>query len=203
MLDNIREFLGTGSQEVPDYLEVLGLSEWYLGLSESETEMLYQYSESMGMGNLLEGPVKSTTQAAQGYLQTVGSKAISDKNYRFAEKVLLKAIETEDSNPTDRHFVYNELIDLFYKQRDERDDAIEKCIKYCKRDIDTIDEFLNDFLEEYGGEPPRIPAFKRLAIIYEKRGEYRDALEICDIALQYEQEGFEKRKERLNERIEG
>lgn len=83
--------------------------------------------------------------------------------------VLLKALETEDRNPTDCHFVYNELIDLFYKQRDDRDDAIDKCIKYCKRDIDTIDEFLDGFLEEYGVFPSNF-AFQAVSNHISKTG---------------------------------
>jgi len=135
-------------------------------------------------------------------LKGVGSSAINNKDYQFAEKVLLKALNAEDSNPTDKHFVYNSLIKLYYKQRDNRDDAIEKCIKYCKEDIESI----NNFLDAWDGEPPRIPAFKRLAIIYDKQENHREAIEICNKALKLglsdgTKGGFKGRKQRLQNKI--
>lgn len=44
--------------------------------------------------------------------------------------VLLEALDREDGSATSTHFAYNEPIDVYYKQRDDREDAIEKCIQY-------------------------------------------------------------------------
>ena len=54
----------------------------------------------------------------------------------------------------------------------------------------------------------RIPAFERLAIIYEKQKNYIKAIEICDKAIQYygplgmkeNVEDFSKRKQKLTEK---
>jgi len=130
MFDKITDLFQSGEQ-VPDLLEVLRLEEWYLELSEEEREKLHEYSTAFGAGgefNQMDQPVQSTTQTPKGYLKGVGSTAVSNKDYGFAEKVLLKALDVE-GNPKDRHFVYNSLIELYYKQRDDRDDAIENCIK--------------------------------------------------------------------------
>ena len=187
-------------------IEVLGLEEWYRNLSEEERQKLHEHSTAFGTGgeyNMLEQPVKTTTQTEQGYLKGVGSTALANEDYAFAEKILLKALEADDDNPSDRHFVYNSLIELYYKQRDDREDAIEKCIHYCNEDIERIEEFLS----EWDGEPPRIPAFKRLAIIYENQGEYGAALDICDEAIERGLDdgtkgGFEGRKERIKTKID-
>ncbi|RKD85217.1 tetratricopeptide repeat protein [Halopiger aswanensis] len=209
MIDKIAD-LFRSSEEVPDLLEVLGLEGGYLELSEEEQEKLYEYSTAVGTGgkfNQLDQSVTSTSQTQQGYLKGVGSSAVSSKDYDFAEKVLLKALEAEDDNPTDRHFVYNSLIDLYYKQRDYRDDAIEKCIQYCKEDIEIVDDFLDEWKQEYGGELPNIPSFKRMAIIYEKQGRYEEALEVCEMALDRGLDdgtkgGFEGRKERVQNKMD-
>ena len=54
---------------------------------------------------------------------------------------------------------------------------------------------------------PRIPSFKRLAIIYEKQERYEEALDVCDQALEIgttdgTKGGFEGRKERIRKMID-
>ncbi len=211
MIDKIVNLFRSRDQEVPDLLEVLELAEWYQQLSAEKQRKLHEYSSGFGTGgeyNQLEQPVKETSQTAQSYLRSVGSSAIRDKNYDFAEMVLLKALDTADNNPKDRHFVYNSLIDLYYKQRDDRDDAIEMCVRYCKEDIESIDLFLDAWMGEYNDEPPRIPSFKRLAIIHEKQGTHEKALEICERAIDRGLDdgtkgGFKGRKQRIQNKRNG
>ncbi|WP_433628382.1 tetratricopeptide repeat protein [Halomicrococcus sp. NG-SE-24] len=193
-------------ETVPDLIEALDLKEWYVSLPEKQRQKLHQYSTSFDIGgevNTLEQSVKKTPQTAQVYLNGVGSTAASEKEYEFAEMVLLSALEFDDGTATSTHFTYNELVDVYYKQRDDREDALEKCIKYCKKDIEIASDFVNEF-----GEVPRIPSFKRLAIIYEKQSRYKDALEVCDQALEIgttdgTKGGFEDRKERIRKKRDG
>jgi tetratricopeptide (TPR) repeat protein len=192
----------------PDLLEVLELEEWYDNLSSMEQEKLNQYSTAFGTGgeyNLLNVSMKETTRTAQSYLRAVGSSAANANDYEFAEKVLLKALDVDDNNPTDRHFVYNQLIDLYYKQRGSRQDAIDRCVSFCKKDIDSIDVFLDAWMEEYDDGPPRIPSFERLAMIYERQGEYACVIDICDMAIKLGLEsrtvGFSDRKNRIKEKM--
>lgn len=188
-------------------MDYIGLRDWYDSLSPEEQKKVYEYSTMFSTGgefNQIDHIAESTSKTQQSYLKGVGSSAVHHKDYEIAEKVLLKALKAEGDNPSDRHFVYNSLIELYYKQRDEREDAIEKCIKYCNEDIDRIDEFLR----EWRGEPPRIPAFRRLAIIYENQGEYERAIEICDHALDLGLDdgtkgGFEGRKQRIQNKMDG
>lgn len=191
-------------QNVPDLIQILDLQEWYLNLSNEQRLKLHQYSTSFGTDgevNLLEQDMTETSQTTQEYLRGVGSTAASEKDYEFAEMVLLSALGFEDGSATSIHFIYTTLIDIYYKQRDDREDAIEKCIEYCKRDIMIADSFIDEF-----GEVPRIPSFKRLSIIYKKEEQYEDAIDICDQALKIgttdgTKSGFEGRKERLRKKI--
>ncbi len=88
-----------------------------------------------------------------------------------------------------RHFELNELIELHYKNRDTSPDALDKCIKYCLEDISNIHAFTKAWADEeqkIGRVPiklPRIPAFERLAIIYEKLGNFEAAIDICHQAI--------------------
>lgn len=151
---------------------------------------------------MLDQSVVDTSQAAQDYLKGVGATAASEKHYDFAEWALLSALEFEDGSATSTHFIYTELIDVYYKQRDDRGDAIEKCVEYCKRDI----EIAGDFVDEFGAVP-RIPSFKRLAIIYEQQGKHQEALDVCEQALKMgttdgTKGGFEARKERIRKKMQ-
>ena len=203
MFDKILNLFRSGPS-VPDFIVGVGLEEWYTNLSDEQQQKLHEYSTFFGTGgemNLLDKGTGETSQSAQEYLKGVGSTAASEKDYEFAEMVLLEALDREDGSATSTHFTYNELIDVYYKQRDDHEDAIEKCIQYCKKDIEIADEFVAEF-----GEVPRIPSFKRLAIIYERQERYADAIAVCDQALDIgttdgTKGGFEGRKDRLRKKL--
>ena len=203
MLDKITG-LFRSKQNVPDLIEVLDLRKWYLNLSDEQRQKLHQYSTWFGTGgesNMLEWEVAEATQTKQEYLKGVGSTALNEKDYQFAEMALLSALEFEDGSAASTHFIYTSLIDLYYKQRGDREDAIEKCVEYCRKDIAIADDFVDEF-----GDVPRIPSFKRLAIIYQKKERYEDALEICDKAVDIgttdgTKSGFEGRKDRLRKKM--
>ena len=125
------------------------------------------------------------------------------------ERNLLNELKNAKNNILDRHFVYISLQNFYYKYRAIDNKYVDECIKYCKEDINSLDELqeeyinseLNDlkrlssFYEEdelnervseaREGFQGRIPAFERLAIIYEKKKQYNKALEICDTAIEY------------------
>lgn len=129
------------------------------------------------------------------------------KKHKKAEKLLLQALKAKDDYPFYRHLTYNALIRLYYGLRDEKKDAIENCIFYCKEDIKHLQkkDVLDTFKEEWGGLP-MCPSFIRLAIIYEKNGEYEKAIETCNTALKLGVEddtksGFLGRIERLKKKI--
>lgn len=182
----------------------------------------------------LDSPkVQSTsTQSASGFLWGYAGWAISKKKFELADKLLEEALKRKTNN-IDLHFTYNHLIDLCYKRRDEGPEWLERCIKYCLEDIKIFPEFKKEYLEEekarmlklanspftnkkerkkYLKEAEavtfnlRVPSFQRLAIIYEKQGKYEEAIEVCQLALNYGLQdstkgGFENRIERLKKNI--
>ncbi|EGL82061.1 Tetratricopeptide TPR_1 repeat-containing protein [Caldalkalibacillus thermarum TA2.A1] len=178
-------------------------------------------------GNIAEHEIKSNTKwiEAMYYIS---------KDPKKAERLLLESekensLKTNSRQIIDLHFTYNHLIELYYKQRDKREDALDKCIHYCKLSIELYPEFekaqieedlqliknayhfnpeeMDKCLKEYKYTKPRVPAFERLAIIYEKQGKYKEAIDICDKALEYglhdkTKGGFEARKNRLLKKME-
>lgn len=140
-------------------------------------------------------------------------KAMNENDQIKKEALLNESEILNHNNPIDLHFTYNHLIDMLYKQRDSRNDALDKCSYYCKRDIDLYPKFkmasisddvnglkylqncfendknlykeYEEKLRDYKWITPRIPSFQRLAIIYEKQGEIQKAIDICNLALEY------------------
>ena len=119
----------------------------------------------------------------QHEMESKARELLVEKKTVEAEKLLLKALEADDDNPIDRHFVYNSLIELYYKMRNEEKDALEKCINFCRSDIEILPEFLSFYKKRYG-EIPECPSIERLAIIHEKRGEYQEAIDLCKRAIE-------------------
>jgi len=152
-------------------------------------------------------------------LWLTGTQLLVEKKYRAAEEILLKALSLrhEREDLIYEHLVYNKLIDLYYKLRGERADALDKCINYCLADIKILPKFLKEDEAQNPIQyfPPECPSLKRLAIIYEKKKEYGKAMEICELAIELginkrydwsnkkygKREGYQYRLEKLKRKI--
>jgi tetratricopeptide (TPR) repeat protein len=141
----------------------------------------------------------------QKEMESKAHELLVEKKIDEAEKFLLKALEADDDNPIDRHFVYNHLIELYYKIRNEREDALEKCVYFCKVDIESLPEFLHDWRILYPPIPdlpeetslPQCRSIERLAISYEKNGKYQEAIDLCKYAIEL---GLESKWDSYNAR---
>ena len=109
--------------------------------------------------------------------ESLGRELMVKRRYAEAEVMLLKALENRE--PINLHFVYNHFVEIYYILRDHRPDALDKCIAYCKADIESLPHFIRAYEEAYPGGPPRCPSIERLAIIYEKAGRIQEAIDIC------------------------
>jgi len=129
------------------------------------------------------------------------------------EKELLEVIE-KCKRVTDRHFYFIELQNLYYKSRSEDERYLELCIKCCIEDIALLGQLQDEHRREESQSHQlvdathflgKIPAFERLAIIYDKQKQFDKAIKICDDAIIYyskygmptESQSFEERKGRL------
>lgn len=180
-----------------------------------------------------------TTQTPSNFLNAYAVWAKSAKKYELAEKLLKEAekrtgfkkeklacsndkgLNTSNSSNAkyreiiDKHFTYNHYIELYYKQRDKGPEYLEKCIEYCKKDIELFPKFKDAWIKcEVTKEEKaagytfnlRIPSFERLAIIYEKQGKIDEAIEICKKAIEYglhdgTKGGFQGRLNRLYKKL--
>ena len=147
------------------------------------------------------------------------------------EKELLDKLKACKNNLELRHFVYIELQDFYYKYRKTDGRYLNLCVEYCLKDITTLATLNSYYIREKTKEinkyahirqTPKedreeieelnkrgfmcyIPAFKRIAIIYENKKDYSSAISYCDKAIDYYRlydcpdyaKEFEERKEKL------
>lgn len=122
-----------------------------------------------------------------------------------AVDVTLEALEKAhpDFFAVERHFFLLDIIDKFYAMRDVCEDAAGLCYGLCLLDID----FLHCFIQETGRADFYAVSPTRAAIIMEKAGGIKEAIEICNKAIELgvldtNMNPFEIRKARLQKKLE-
>ena len=132
----------------------------------------------------------------------------------------------------EKHFAYIALQDFYYKYRDCGEEYLQKCIQICEKDIALLPQLQREHLhdeekhilalssiynkqeiatrlrkiEPFNGN---IPAFFRLAVIYEKKKEIASAIAICTTAIEYynnigmntSAEEFIERRKKLSDKM--
>jgi len=123
------------------------------------------------------------------------------------EKTLLSELSKNKRSPVNRHFSYIQLQYFYCKYRTLDEKYLNKCIEYCELDLDSLNEMNEAFIKEEidrakklssftgyknikkeieeiqeKGFIGNIPAFKRLVIIYDKKADYKKAINVCNKA---------------------
>ena len=144
--------------------------------------------------------------------------ARNHSNHMLTEKLLVLLEAQEEITAIKLHYIYLSQIESFYRLRDKQSDAIDKTIEYCIKDIELFPEFIEAYSEDIINSKDdedvdedeyaehlmrekrlslRVPSFERLAIIYENQRRYADAIQVCDLAINYGFESFANRKLKL------
>lgn len=143
------------------------------------------------------------------------------------ESTLLNSYYNARENSLEQHFASIALQDFYYKYRSYGQEYIDKCVSFCRDDISKLPEIQKVYVEDEKAKIlsyqwltaeekqteildikpffANIPAFKRLAIIYEKEKDYDKAISICDAAIEFYSSGdmqsavseFDERKKKL------
>ena len=109
---------------------------------------------------------------------------------------------TAETQILDVHFLYGQKIKIYYKDR-EKQEYLEKAIEACKQQIKIAPKAAKAFRTEYKDSSlPSHQGYKQLAIILEKQGHFREAIELC---VQADKEGWagdwQKRIERCKKKL--
>ena len=148
------------------------------------------------------------------------------------EKTLLKELISKKDDAYESHFSLIALQNFYYQYRDVDVKYVDKCIEACIEDINSLVNLQRDYrkqelenIKRYSEFQSKaetdakilnvecftgiIPAFSRLAIIYEKNKRYTDAVNVCDQAIRYytgygmpsQSLEFEERKAKLLKKV--
>lgn len=114
---------------------------------------------------------KNKRGSHDSFTVTIHNKSTIDLNSTYP-------IKLEPDPIIGEYFEELNQIKALYTKRETDPDALEQCIKICYLNINKFPMFLDaiDF-----NVPISIPAFERLAIIFEKQEKYKDALEIAQL----------------------
>lgn len=183
-------------------IKYYGLTDWWLtAFSETERKRIL---EAYGPGGVIEGDILSMSGSAAGYFGTMATWLKNEKDRHIAYKLLEKAEELAPAAPVlDRHFLYQNKKDIYYRFRDMDDFALARAIEACEQQIAISAKAAEAFRNEYEDEAlPLHIGYTDLAIIREKEGHLEDAILLCEAALAQKWGGdWERRIERYKKKL--
>lgn len=193
------------------YIGYYKLTDWWLNeLTDIDRDIIrgtYKPMSTSDDNNFIdEGDFSYCSGSKLGFIGGLVSWFQKEEDYNIALKIIQLGENNIDEieDMLDVHFFYLSCIKVFYKNRDNYPDALDKAIEYCKKQINISNKSKIAFEKcEYFNQLPSHTGYKQLAIIYEKKKEYKKALEITQHALE---EGWnddcQKRIDRLIKKIE-
>lgn len=136
-------------------------------------------------GITLTDSMTTVTDSEINFLTVLQSWFTNSCDEIISEKILLRAESlVSNENPIlDIHFLYNSLIEHYYKKRDVDPIYLDLAKVYCQKQIDISQGVKDKFQsEQWYGKLPRHLGFERLAIILEKEKKYLESIELCKVA---------------------
>lgn len=118
---------------------------------------------------------------------------------------MLRVASTK-TNPIDRHFLLQSIVDATYKLRKE-DKYRKLCIEYAEKHLQEFPTIAPALKEDMNGDLPRVTTFQYYATVLAEDGNFDKAIAVCEEALKYglhdnTQSGFEGRIERIKKKAE-
>jgi tetratricopeptide (TPR) repeat protein len=216
--------------DVQGWIRFFNLVEWWLNdLSTDERQLIYdnfwtkhggtvsqviihedfsvdiedvQVPETMA-NYLIEGSPRSSGSPARFLENIAASSYVKDLSFsrRVFEKAEELALKADDV--LDLHFLYMHGLNRNYIERDRVEDALDKAIEYCEKQIALAPRAVEAFKVEFSqNEVPGHTGFTQLAIIRDKQKRYAEAIELCKEALRQGWDGdWEKRIERYEKKL--
>ena len=191
---------------IPRYFSEYCLEELWRSLDANEQRTLAEYYQKdiLGSIDIYKGSPLKTSMSRPSFLTNIVAAYNYKKMYHSADKVVkyIESNQLDNFNAVNKHFFFNNCIELYYKPQNDEFNDVEKAIHYCYSDIDLVKNNLKEIKKIGNGKLPSIPSFKQLSIILEKQEKYNDAIKVCDMAIKLglndkTQKGYLGRKEKL------
>lgn len=185
-----------------------GLGNWWLStFDDVERDYVEKVYQPMSIGGgrekpLTEGRIQSTTQTASSLLSGLAGWFKKPEDLSIARRILAKA-EEATVDPVDQHYLYQEMIQIFYRSRDVDATALSDAVMACQKQISIAVKVARLLKSEYPGEQlPAHVGYKQLAIVLEKEDKYPEVIRLMNQAISQGWNGdWEKRIERCEKKL--
>lgn len=191
------------------YIKYYNLEElWINGLTEEQRQEV-KARAAMGMNtdpnSVDTGDLSYTTASKSKFLVSM-AQGIAD--IKVKDMLLQKALFEMKTDAVDNHFVLMNMANEYKKIIKSDESFYNKQIDVLKKDCFLYDRFAKDYYKlDYVSSDeklPSYPAFRELAIAYERTGEIQKAIEISKSAMEKkvnEKTSFENRITKLEKKL--
>lgn len=205
-------FMRSRKKKIEGFIGSVGLESWWQDEFDDEERLrIDQTYRPMGSSPDVEsilttGPIQKTGFDAANTLSTVATwfKQPEDRTiaYRFVQKA--EELLPQSQNILTAHFFNQAKCQVYYRWREIDDFALQRAIEACESQIAISSQVAKHFLDSADwGIMPSHYGFKQLAIIMQKAGRLKVALQYCEKARGEGWKGdWEKRIARLSQQIE-
>lgn len=92
------------------------------------------------------------------------------------------AAVNDKCHPVDRHFLLMLIVAKAYKQR-HRKNMADLCVRYGWLHIQEFPKLRDPLIRDIG-KLPRVSTYQNLATVLTERGQYEDAIRVCELAIE-------------------
>lgn len=161
-------------------------------------------------GSKSKGTVASSTEEAKQTSFTVRDGELTQTDEAFEAWTTrdlgkMRAALKTKTNLVDRHFLLMTIVDETYKHRKEDQEAKGLCAEIAELHIKEFPAIKPALMKSLDGILPRVTTFQKYATLLTEQGEYRRAVEVCEVALAHglhdgTKGGFEARIEKIKKK---
>ncbi len=176
--------------EVKGKIGYFGLQDWWLSaFTQQERSHIEEVFHPLGSNPdakpLTEGEISWSSGTAPGLLHALAGWFNNPRDREVAKKIIAKAYELaiQGDDVLDHHFTLQQIIQIYYRERETSTEALDTAIKACREQIALAPKAAKAFLKEFPQQPlPSHVGYSQLRIIWEKQGKYDEAIELCELA---------------------
>lgn len=186
------------------------LKDWWLSAftKDERSHMVKVYQPLGGSENcLVKGKIEScSNNSTLSFLSNLSGWFDNPRDRNFARKIISKAkdFEKDEKDILNLHFFYQAEMNLFYKDRDNNPDSLQKTIDSALSQIKIAGEVAARFKKEYpDSQLPGHEGYIQLCIILDKQGKMNEAIKYAKQAKSQDWSGdWDNRIARYQKKID-
>ena len=104
----------------------------------------------------------------------------------LARRIMAKSVERQEAElgaTIDRHFLYDCMIQVYYRDRNRDENAQVLALEACEQQIALAPQVIREQPRSWAGELPAHLGYQRLAIVRERDRDFEGAIRLSEQAL--------------------